>query len=119
FIRLFKVVIWPFCVCWSRMRTVRSEIAGNRYYVTFFIQLGFSCLLSISLSAQYEAVLHKPYNEKLVWVDSTYRKVTGIRNKEQALQIAREITAFGKNNKDRELALEGDLLEAYYLYRAN
>ncbi len=116
FIRLFKVVIWPFCVCWSKTRIVRSEIAGNRRCAAFFIQLGFSCLVSISLSAQYEAVLHKPYNEKLAWIDSTYRKVTGIRNQKQARQIAREIAAFGKNNNDRELELEGELLEAYYLY---
>ncbi|HET8809780.1 MAG TPA: hypothetical protein VFM65_05885 [Flavobacteriaceae bacterium] len=59
-------------------------------------------------------MLHKPYSEKIHQIDLLYGRLIML-DSVQALEKAKKIKAFAKENGDESLALEMDLFWAYYL----
>ncbi|WP_157977271.1 hypothetical protein [Taibaiella helva] len=67
-----------------------------------------------SRASNYNAILHKPYKDKVWWIDSFYRAVVAIRDSSQAFAVSSRLREEAIAAKDRELALEADLFDAYY-----
>lgn len=70
---------------------------------------------SLHTFGQYEALLHKPYPEKLSAIDSLYHQLNNLHDIDSAKKMAQTITAYGKKNKDKEIRLEADLFLANYI----
>jgi len=65
-------------------------------------------------AAQYSFLLHKPYRDKVEIIDTFYARIVAITDTAVALKEIKNLEKFGRDNKDRELELEGELLKAYY-----
>lgn len=80
----------------------------------------FCCIVVIFIfcgnarGALYMQVLHKPYRDKVWWIDSFYARVVHIKDSSQAFAVCAGLRREAVAVKDRELELEADLLEAYY-----
>lgn len=82
------------------------------------IYLVFICLLfPLASTAQYEALLHKPYAEKIGQIHRLYVNVLMLDDSLLVVQKGEEIKRFARKHRDRELELEVDLFLTYrYAY---
>ncbi|MBK7099523.1 MAG: hypothetical protein IPH58_15890 [Sphingobacteriales bacterium] len=64
------------------------------------------CTLSSKLFAQYDTLLHKPYNKKVLGVHAMYKDLIDIGDSVKRDQKAGEIKAFARKNNDKGLELE-------------
>lgn len=70
-------------------------------------------ITSFDCNAQFNTLLHKKYNEKVIAINEFY--LVNMRlSPSQAEQKAEKLRLFGKKNKDISLELEADLYLAYY-----
>ncbi|MBS1549201.1 MAG: hypothetical protein JSS94_04960 [Bacteroidetes bacterium] len=77
------------------------------------ILISLFILISLKYTAQFNELLHKKYNEKIIPINEFY--LTSMKlSPPQAVQKAQELKEFGKKNKDISLELEADLYLAYY-----
>ena len=84
--------------------------------ISFFFFYG--CIATFS---QYKQMLHKPYKDKIDDIDILYRNTINKGQKDSLFisTYTSKMQQWALSNKDKELALEADLLKAYanwYLY---
>lgn len=85
-----------------------------RIYRLFLSILLFVLSAGTGRASEFGAVLHKPYRDKVEWISSFYRELVSIKDSSQAFAISGRLRKEAIAGKDRELALEADLAEAYY-----
>lgn len=78
-----------------------------------------SCLLLICLQTygQFEPLLHKPYRDKVVGIDTLYRNLFALQDTGKILAAAAAMKTFAQKNDDRELELEAEIFIAYFYMR--
>ncbi|MDQ8005244.1 MAG: helix-turn-helix transcriptional regulator [Pedobacter sp.] len=64
--------------------------------------------------SQYEALLHKPYAEKIGAYSKLYLQLIALKDSEAIARKTADIKAFAQKNNDRELEMEMDLFTVYY-----
>lgn len=81
----------------------------------------FRILLVITLivysfyaQGQYEKLLYKPYNEKVIGVHAMYRDLINISDSVQRAKKAEEIKAFARKHNDRSLELEVNFFQIFW-----
>lgn len=72
------------------------------------------CTLSSKLFAQYDTLLHKPYNKKVLGVHAMYKDLIDIGDSVKRDQKAGEIKAFARKNNDKGLELEVYFFEVFW-----
>lgn len=71
------------------------------------------CLPLVS-SAQYESLLHKPYQDKVLGVHAMYQELINISDSVQRAKKAEQIKAFARQHKDRGLELEVHFFQVFW-----
>lgn len=81
----------------------------------------FLLLLSLSISlgtyGQFEKLLHQPYRDKVLGIDTLYRNWLALQDTGKILSAAADMKAFAQKNDDRELELEAEIFIAYFYMR--
>lgn len=72
------------------------------------------CALSSKIFAQYDTLLHKPYNKKVLGVHAMYKDLIDIGDSVKRAQKAGEIKAFARKHADRGLELEVHFFEVFW-----
>lgn len=79
----------------------------GKVYLLFFLLVTFSC------TAQFDALLHKKYRDKVGAITNFYKENMPLSYPE-ALKKSEELKSFAKKNKDISLELEAEIYLAYY-----
>lgn len=66
---------------------------------------------------QFEPLLHQPYRDKVVGIDTLYRNLFALQDTGKILAAAAAMKNFAQKNDDRELELEAEIFIAYFYMR--
>lgn len=74
-------------------------------------------LISLGTYGQFEKLLHQPYRDKVVGIDTLYRNLFALQDTGKILAAATAMKTFAQKNDDRELELEAEIFTAYFYMR--
>ena len=74
-------------------------------------------LISLGTYGQFEKLLHQPYRDKVVGIDTLYRNLFALQDTGKILAAAAAMKTFAQKNDDRELELEAEIFTAYFYMR--
>jgi len=80
-----------------------------------YLLLLFMILLSLKSYTQYDILLHKPYKEKYLALDSLLETAKRCTTYLEALAVSDKIQQLGKQHNDPEMVLEGKYYLAFYI----